>query len=263
MNDLYRILKAAFAIVLIAIFLQCLGCSSIMSSSRTPLGGIAGDIGVRGSAPIGDTQPTAGKPCVKEVKPDDFQTGLVFSYGNAKPRVRVSVTGIIDFMKPSTGDSDPFGSRVWIYCMNGDTIDGELLKVTDSMLIVNEDARESFFLGNLEALTQVSRSTITGVFIKGNPAPFFVGMGRGALIGAGAGALFGLLQGDSKGEFLAFSAGEKALVYGTALGAVGLVVGGVLGAIASTPDRHFNVRLDEDWERLRKYSLVGSPGVDY
>lgn len=72
------------------------------------------------------------------------------------------------------------------------------------------------------------------------------GAGIGLLAGAASGILVGLVSGDDPcdrdqflGCFLAFSAGEKAVMYGIALGSVGTIGGAVAGA----------ARSGERWER--------------
>jgi hypothetical protein len=72
------------------------------------------------------------------------------------------------------------------------------------------------------------------------------GAGIGLVAGAVTGVLVGLVSGDDPCErdqflgcFLAFSAGEKAAMYGIALGAVGTIGGAVAGASRS----------GERWER--------------
>jgi len=72
------------------------------------------------------------------------------------------------------------------------------------------------------------------------------GAGMGLVAGAATGVIVGLVSGDDPchrdqflGCFLAFSAGEKAAMYGIALGAVGTIGGAVVGAS----------RNGERWER--------------
>lgn len=75
---------------------------------------------------------------------------------------------------------------------------------------------------------------------------FLRGFGFGSLGGASAGILLGLASGDDPpGTFIQFSAGEKALVAGAALGIAGGLAGGFIGALAP----------GEQWERV---SLTGA-----
>ena len=65
------------------------------------------------------------------------------------------------------------------------------------------------------------------------------GAGLGLLAGAASGILIGVASGDDQSGFLAFTAGEKAAIYGIVLGAVGTIGGAVVGASVS----------GERWER--------------
>lgn len=62
------------------------------------------------------------------------------------------------------------------------------------------------------------------------------GMGRGVLIAAGVGAIAGLVQGDDPPGFMAFSATDKAMIFGVLAVPVGAVIGAVVGV--------------ERWERV-------------
>jgi hypothetical protein len=66
------------------------------------------------------------------------------------------------------------------------------------------------------------------------------GFGGGALVGA----TIGLASGDDEATFLAFSAEEKAVIAGVTIGAVGLVIGTVVG-LAANPEQWRSVSLDQ------------------
>ncbi|HUQ82068.1 MAG TPA: hypothetical protein VM076_13040 [Gemmatimonadaceae bacterium] len=70
------------------------------------------------------------------------------------------------------------------------------------------------------------------------------GAGIGAAAGFTSGAFLGYASGDDKSRFFAFTAKEKAVIYGVGLGAVGLVVGTVVGFFNFT-DRWTSVDLGE------------------
>lgn len=72
----------------------------------------------------------------------------------------------------------------------------------------------------------------------------------GLLIGSAAGALIGLASGnDSKDEFLAFSAGEKALGLGIFGGGIGAITGLIIGAAAH---KTFTIHgKKENYDRMR------------
>jgi len=79
------------------------------------------------------------------------------------------------------------------------------------------------------------------------------GAGIGFLIGGGTGALIGLMSGDDPPGFMSFSAGEKAVVLGGALGLLGTLIGVIGGA--SNPGQR--------WEALPTGTFTRvEPGVD-
>lgn len=63
------------------------------------------------------------------------------------------------------------------------------------------------------------------------------GLGIGSLIGGGSGAAMGFIIGDDPpNQFFSFSALEKALIVGAALGIIGGLVGWTAGALAGTDE---------------------------
>jgi hypothetical protein len=60
---------------------------------------------------------------------------------------------------------------------------------------------------------------------------FLQGLGYGLLIGGGTGGLVGLASGNDEGGFFAFSAGEKAVMYGIGLSILTVPIGGIIGAL--------------------------------
>jgi hypothetical protein len=75
------------------------------------------------------------------------------------------------------------------------------------------------------------------------------GLGIGSLIGGGSGAAIGFLSGDDPPEqwLFNFSAGEKALIAGMALGVVGGLIGLTAGALAGT-DKTIQIEGKSDLE---------------
>jgi hypothetical protein len=68
------------------------------------------------------------------------------------------------------------------------------------------------------------------------------GAAIGALIGFASGGLMGLASGDDPPGFLAFTAGEKALILGVGLAVPGLVIGALVG-FQNVSDRWTSVPL--------------------
>ncbi len=67
---------------------------------------------------------------------------------------------------------------------------------------------------------------------QGRRSRWLLGLGLGVAVGGATGALVGYASGDDESGFLQFSAGDKAVMLGVALGAVGGVVGLVTGALS-------------------------------
>jgi len=159
-----------------------------------------------------------------------------------------------DFLAPSSLYDDGFGAHIRIYYINGDSIEGEILGVEDSILTIcaKGNEREQFFSGNPEALTQVRRGDVNKILIKGEQH-VLPGMGKGLLLGSSAGVLGGFIEGDSP-PFL--PAWVKAYVYGVLLGAAGFVLVGSMGIASSTGDKKVSAQSDGDWNSLKEYSLA-------
>jgi hypothetical protein len=77
------------------------------------------------------------------------------------------------------------------------------------------------------------------------------GAGIGLLAGVAGGVLIGIASGDDERGLVAFSAGEKAAIYGIGLGALGTIGGAIVGASRST----------ERWERGAPVFAKGRVGV--
>lgn len=122
---------------------------------------------------------------------------------------------------------------------------GSRVRITSPSLGLNEavgtvqEATDEAFVIQFEfprRAGSVERSEIAAmdVSIQGR-RKVFKSLGVGLLVGAGSGAMIGLMSGDDKGTFLAFTAEEKALMGGAALGLVGGVVGLIVG-LTRRPD---------------------------
>jgi len=65
------------------------------------------------------------------------------------------------------------------------------------------------------------------------------GLGLGILIGGGGGALLGFAGGDDSGDqFLNFSAGDKAVIFGVLFGIFGGGLGGIIGLVAGSKNEY-------------------------
>jgi hypothetical protein len=130
-------------------------------------------------------------------------------------------TGVLAQTAPSVEE----GSRVRITAPS--------LGLTEAVGIVQEATNEELVVQfeYPRRLATVDRSDITGLDVSvERQRKVLKGLGVGALVGAGSGVLIGLASGDDEG-FLALTAEEKAVIMGIGLGAVGGVVGLVVGAL--------------------------------
>jgi hypothetical protein len=198
----------------------------------------------------GATSCTVGRTPVGSAVPSD---------AFAVPRQGIdaaTLAHLANWIKPSTLRAQGYGAHVRVYRVSGDSVDGELLSVRDSVLILctQEDEREKYFLGNLDAVTLVGRYDITHVIVKGE-RKVFEGMARGAAAGMGFGAVTGAVKGyGMESGFLSFPR-IYAFIYAATLGAAGFLYGTIAGVSASAPDRRVATLSDETWPRLREYSL--------
>jgi hypothetical protein len=95
------------------------------------------------------------------------------------------------------------------------------------------------------ALAGVTRLEVS----RGRRRHVLRGAGLGTLLGVASGAVLGFASGDDDPGWIAVSAEEKAVILGTGLGGVGLLVGTVVGAL----------RVSERWTSLPLGSAQATP----
>ena len=114
------------------------------------------------------------------------------------------------------------GSEVIVRKKDGATIKAELLTVKNNEIIL----MDSFDMSGITLKAdEIQKITVT------KKSSVFKGIGLGLVIGGGSGALIGFASGDDDSGWFRWTAGQKALMGGIGLGAVGLLTGGILGAI--------------------------------
>ncbi len=163
-----------------------------------------------------------------------WNRGLVFG----------AVVLLIAALPESLAAKERTGSNVEIRLASGRVVRGELLIVgQDGFEILDPAAGRKEFIP-LDKVSSVRVARKSSAIPAG---------GAGFLAGAAFGGLMGLASGNDDPGFLSFTAGQKALILGVGLGAVGGLIGLVGGAFAGT-DRQ--VRLDGLSPAARNAALV-------
>ena len=130
------------------------------------------------------------------------------------------------------------GDRVYT-TDGGRRIEGTLVALDDSVVIRTADG---------ESVVRPRPAEIfrhTGHVSAGDG--FLTGARVGAVAGLVVGVMSGYAEGDDEGTLLAFTAEDKAVLFGVTLGGVGALLGGIIGA-ATSGDR---------WERVPLRPRVG------
>ncbi len=147
------------------------------------------------------------------------------------------------------------GREVTLILKDGTAITGELLSVRDSSLVVDvlNRAWEVDVPSHSKGIVVVRNHRVQSAVIKGK-SNVLKGMGLGTLIGAGSGAIVGAARGDTPRTFPyggTSTAREKAVAGAIGLGAVGFLVGTVVGLISSSRDKDVEPLLNQDFSSFR------------
>ncbi len=126
----------------------------------------------------------------------------------------------------------------------------------DNIYIINDNidyVNDSILLKNYK---KFKRTNISRVLIKGRKSEKLKSAGLGLLIGASVGAILGYASGDDEKGWFAFTAGQKALMYGGGLGITGGIFGLIIGQ-GSREDVLFEIKNEKDFNFLKSelYSL--------
>ena len=147
------------------------------------------------------------------------------------------------------------GAKLQITKKNGIQIAGELITVKpNSLLLLNTEGWDaSVGIADIKVITIVKKSKIGK------------GILYGLLIGGGTGALVGFMGGDdppgSWPLYWSLTAGEKAAWGGILFGSLGLLIGGVAGAVSGT-DKTIQLEgmsdseIQETMDKLRKKARI-------
>ena len=146
------------------------------------------------------------------------------------------------------------GAELLIKTQAGQLIKAELLTIKGFELILMDTSSPSGItidIREIESIRIVKKSK------------FLPGLGYGLLFGGGTGGLLGLASGDDKGGFFAFTATEKAVMYGLGLSILTVPIGGIIGATRGIDETIIleDKTPEEKVSILRKLNLLSrSPG---
>jgi len=147
------------------------------------------------------------------------------------------------------------GARLLIQKKDGNQVEGELIAIKRNSLLIMAGTDVSLDIQEIQKIRIVNKSKLGQ------------GLLYGLLIGAGGGALGGLASGDDEGEFLSFTAGQKAAILGIFFGVIGTVVGGTVGALAGVDETiELKGTLDpqakaEILKKLRRLARISEKGL--
>jgi len=139
------------------------------------------------------------------------------------------------------------GAKLLITKKDGWQREGELITVKpNSLLLLDTDGKDvSIDIANIKVIRVVKKSKV------------LQGLGVGLLIGAGTGAVWGAQVGEND----LFSAEETVLVDAIFFGVIGLLIGGIAGAVVGTDktiqiEGMTNSEIQETLDYLRKKARI-------
>lgn len=143
------------------------------------------------------------------------------------------------------------GAKLIITKKDGQLIEGELITVKpNSLLLLDIEGKDlSVGIADIKVIRIEKKSG------------FWKGAGTGALIGVGTGALIGFLDDDDSSGLVWFTAEQKAIIIGIAFGALGLLIGGIVG-LASKGEKTIqfenmtDLEIQETLDRLCKKARI-------
>lgn len=138
------------------------------------------------------------------------------------PRVAAAALLALNLALPSAAKEKAKGAEVLVQKKDGQRVIAELLAVKDGRLILMDASTFSDVTCAVEDIRSIR-------IVK--RAKVLKGLGLGSLTGGVAGSGLGFLSGNDKPGFLSFTAGQKALIFGVGLAAMGGIIGGISGAL--------------------------------
>jgi hypothetical protein len=138
------------------------------------------------------------------------------------------------YSQDTSGKLRPLIFKADVYNDKGIAYSNYLVQVNDSNVLMSlVPLAYTKLPADLNSLKLITYNEIDHIKIKRKGA---VGRGAltGGLIGLGTGLIIGLVEGDDEPDtWFSYTAGEKAVMYGAALGIAGGLIGAVIGAIAT------------------------------
>lgn len=150
------------------------------------------------------------------------------------------------------------GANVVVFLNDGQQVAGELLAVRDTALLIDTlgGKGEDTSFTQIAGIIRVGREAIQKVKVKGESFRL-----KGTLIGFAIGGTVGAVVGFASGndepkgfQIWTLTAGQKALVFGASVGAIGALVGGIVGAARSSKDKEYDASVDEAWASLKAFA---------
>jgi hypothetical protein len=149
---------------------------------------------------------------------------------NTKSRVWIRKAGaltavflvILMGLSPAFAKEREHGKELTVQKKDGGIVKGELIAVRGHSLLLDSSnlSENSIDIGDVSAITIINKSQI------------WSGLGLGLLVGVGGGVVAGYASGDDRPGWFSLTAGEKAFLGGAVFGVIGIVVGGIAGALA-------------------------------
>lgn len=178
-----------------------------------------------------------GKIAFFDIK--SIYSGIMFSGENAEKEFNLI-----------KGDEN-IGVGIIVLLKNGTEIDGELLSLRESSIILcteysaseNELAKRNYPIISIGG-REISKITVEGEF------DLVVGATYGALIGAAIGVGVGYASGDHPGDVISTTAGQQAVCLGFVFSLIGAMIGGI--ASGSTTDVIIQLPPDYDFTFLNQ-----------
>lgn len=160
------------------------------------------------------------------------------------------------------------GAPVFIEMNNGEEYSGELLTVSDSVMILCNDygLTERELYNSVKQILMIENHKMKSMLIIGKNN-ILIGLFFGAGIGTVIGVSVGIASGDDpKSKFISLTAEQKACVLGSFGGIVGGLIGLIVGVAGSTYDEEiYNYKNPEDFDfmQLNIYSRYGGTKPEF